>query len=140
MAVPASELADLTALLRAAQVSHHFAHWAVTGPSFVGDHDLFKEAYESLEVYDKLAEFTVLDHGVKPLGMCAQLKSMLECCEEWESEKNLFKRAVAVEKSIQTVIAKMLPEAKDDAGLDNFLRGVAEQRKSFQFKFNARAE
>lgn len=127
-------LFNLLAVLRAAQMSHHHAHWCVKGEAFFADHELFSDLYTSMDSeIDTLAEKSVNQFGVKVVDLCAQLAMMHKCAETWDSEPDLYRRALEIEQGIQRAIVHCRKALDaDDAlslGLDNFLVGIADSHE-----------
>ena len=138
------QLFELIALLRAAQVSHHHAHWTTKGPSFVGDHELFGELYQAIDPeFDTLAEKAVSMYGPKVVDPCAQLTHMYGCMKEWEKESNLVSRAILVERTLQiafkTYIGELNKANELPIGVDNFIRQLADSHERALYKLGQRA-
>lgn len=128
-------ISDLLAVLRAAQASHQHAHWTCKGTQFYADHLLFQRLYESItDEFDTLAEKAVQQAGAKSVDLCEQLKSMLECAKEWDTDGDLVRRALDVEKAVQWEIQVCRGQLeKDDAltpGMDNFLAQLADNHET----------
>jgi len=122
---------DLSAVLRAAQMSHQQAHWTTKGPTFYADHQLFGLLYEAIEdEFDTLDEKAVHQFGPECVDSIRQVKSMLECLQEWDKKKDLVERAYAVETAVQweiRICREALVKKKElQPGMDNFLAQLAD--------------
>lgn len=138
------KLQNLLAMLRAAQIVHHTAHWQVTGPTFVGDHALFGELYTAIDKeYDTLAEKIVTLYGSKSVDAVDQLKRISTVvARAIESSTDLVQRSLNVEEGLQTVLEAVRKHMQDEKqlsiGMDNFLQGIADSHESAVYKLTQR--
>lgn len=127
------QLFDLLAILRAAGVSHQFAHWTTKGCNFYGDHLLFERIYAPIaDQVDGLAEKAVQKYGPKVVDPCAQLEQMHHFIEMWDKERDLIGRALLVEHGIQhcITVARQKLGKEMGLGLDNFLAQLADDHET----------
>lgn len=139
-----SRLQNLLAMLRAAQIVHHNAHWQTSGPSFVGDHSLFAELYEAIDdEYDTLAEKMIVMCGVDCVDAVPQLKLITTVVTRAvDATADLPKRSLMIEEGLQTVLEAvrdlLKKEGELDIGMDNFLQGLADSHQTAVYKLTQR--
>lgn len=136
-------LFDLLAVLRAAAVSHQFAHWTTKGCNFYGDHLLFERIYTPIaDQVDGLAEKAVQKFGPKVVDPCAQLQQQYHFMEMWAKEPDLVGRALLVEHGIQHCITVARKELGKNLsiGLDNFLAQLADDHETALYLLGQRGK
>lgn len=135
-----AKLSLLISILRAAVFTHHHAHLTVSGPSFIGDHELFSELYTPLtSEADSLSERGVFLYGAATIDPVAQAQMSAQLVAGWSKQRDLFLRAAAVEATIQQAIADCIVELDDASiGLDDQLRSLANDHLGRQYKLGQR--
>lgn len=139
-----ARLQNLLAMLRATQIVHHTAHWQVKGPSFAGDHELFANLYTAIDKeFDTLAEKIVAKYGIEAVDSVDQLAKITTVVKRAkETDKDLFRRSLAVEEGLQVVLEAVRDHLRKEdelsIGLDNFLQGIADSHESAVYKLTQR--
>ena len=139
-----TRLQNLLAMLRAAQIVHHNAHWQTSGPSFNGDHAMYAALYGAIDdEYDTLAEKMVVMCGVDCVDAVPQLKLITTVVTRAvEATDDLPKRSLMIEEGLQTVLEAVrsyLDKEKElDMGMDNFLQGLADSHQKAVYMLTQR--
>lgn len=141
-----SRLLNLLALLRAAQLVHHTAHWQTRGATFYSDHQLFARLYDDvLEEADGLAEKLVYLLGPEAVDALDQVVRLHAAVRKAvEVSVDLVQRSYALEMSLQAAIAAaregLAAEGKLPLGLDNYLAGLADAHETACYLLRQRSE
>lgn len=141
-----SRLLNLLALLRAAQLVHHTAHWQTRGATFYADHQLFARLYgDVLEEADGLAEKLVYLLGPEAVDALDQVVRLHAAVRKAvEVSPDLVQRSYALEMSLQAAIAAaregLAAEGKLPLGLDNYLAGLADAHETACYLLRQRSE
>lgn len=141
-----SRLLNLLALLRAAQLVHHTAHWQTRGATFYADHQLFARLYgDVLEEADGLAEKLVYLLGPEAVDALDQVLRLHAAVRKAvEVSADLVQRSYALEMSLQAAIAAaregLAAEGKLPLGLDNYLAGLADAHETACYLLRQRSE
>ena len=135
---PKEAMLDLLTALKAVYLSHWAAHWRVKGTTSYGDHLLFERLYTAMpEQIDTLAEKIVAMHGPEALVDGEDTAAVAESLKVFDSEPNLYKRALMLEDSLQNLIQSVMSDLEDaeelTPGLDDYLAALANSHETHQY-------
>jgi len=118
-------------ILRAQYQSYQTSHWQVMGTSFYGNHIMFQRLYGSVtEDIDGLGEKLVAYSGVDAVCPAAALECMLNCIEQWMTERDHVRRGLRSEADLCAAIDALYASCdkcgyKMPRGLDDFMAALA---------------
>lgn len=142
--------AHLLAYLRASYLWHQSAHHSVYGPSFLSDHALYAEIYESFAAaYDTAAEKAVTACGGGIADAVAVTQDALKILEAMPRPSALAPQALAQaalqnERAFQACLSRCRQNLAGmqllTLGLDNFLSQLADTHEMFLYKLGQRTK
>ena len=119
-------MTNLLGLLRAMQIHYHMLHWQAHGPSFGGDHKMYKTIYKSVtDEIDTWAEKLVYYAGPQSVSDTQVLSSINYWIARWSALKSESEIALIPELDFQTLSRKIIEELKQSGklslGVDDFI-------------------
>lgn len=126
-------------ILRAQYQSYQTSHWQVMGTSFYGNHLLFQRLYGSVtEDIDGLGEKLVAYSSVDAVCPAAALECMLNCVEQWMTERDHIKRGLRSEADLCAAIDALYASCdkcgfKMPRGLDDFMAALANAHETNKY-------
>jgi DNA-binding ferritin-like protein len=128
-ASPQAALSDVLAILQAQRWLYHTLHWQAAGPNFAGQHALFERLYSSLpEQYDALAEKLVAASGAEAVEPVGAILASAGHLAKWQGDP--MSAGLASEADLSAAILVALNETAADAGMTNFLQGLADEHQT----------
>jgi DNA-binding ferritin-like protein len=122
-------LVEVLAVLRAQAWLYHTAHWQTAGPNFYGLHLLFERLYSSLpDQYDGLAEKLVAMFGADVVDAASSIQLATGYVAGWSGEA--VASGLTSEASLSSAVSRALALCADNAGLQNFLQGLADEHQT----------
>lgn len=108
------------------QIHYHMLHWQAHGPSFGGDHKMYKKIYKSVtDEIDTWAEKIVYYAGPQAVSDTAVVASINFWIERWNSLKSEAEIAIIPELDFQVTAKKVIEELKKSGslslGVDDFI-------------------
>lgn len=132
----ARSLASVAVALRAVYLMHQAAHWQTKGPSFVDDHKLFGDLYDTtVDEVDMVSERAVglgdaiLVCPLKASELAIELMQAFgRQCDVPDADK-LMQLSLEAERGLLQVIASAMKDDVTD-GVSNLLQGIADKHES----------
>jgi DNA-binding ferritin-like protein len=119
-------MTNLLGLLRAMQIHYHMLHWQAHGPSFAGDHKMYKTIYKSVtSEIDTWAEKLVYYVGPQSVSDSQVVGSINYWISRWGKLTSEAEIAIVPELDFQTlsrsVIEDLRKSGKLSLGIDDFI-------------------
>lgn len=145
------ELCVITSYARALQILHQSCHWASSGASFKGDHDLFQQLYEgAAATVDEVGERSTSANGDSATNPYCQLQTVAHIFKNCAvdvaatSPSMLVSSALKVEleflEIIESVCEKLEASKSSTRGLSSLLESVAQRHEVHVYLLQRRSK
>lgn len=137
------KMTNLLGLLRAMQMHYHMLHWQAHGPSFGGDHKMYKHIYKSVtDEIDAWAEKIVFMLGPQAVNDTSTVALAAKWIERWSKLGTEAEIAVVPELDFQVTVKSVIEEMKQSGrltlGTDDFLVSACNNHETNLYQLKQR--